>query len=278
MKYVPIIILATLILSSCSNNDEPTPEVFSQVAEITNGTSDSKSILYDDYGRVTKYVATYTDETINSTYTYVGENLIKIHTEHIIHGFLNGDNAIKQYDDDLYLEKGRAKYCDGIFSTNQFGQGTVYQKKYRHDFTYTTDNHLNVIKHTEWNKTGESWAYDKPWSWENYYIWDNNNLVTIEDCNGNQTPTYIYKYSYSSISGMQNVLPIHLARSQYYPLQLKGYFGTASANLITGIERIRPDAPNSEITYQYNIKDNKIIGYTETENGNLIDYSVSWVE
>ena len=45
-----------------------------------------------------------------------------------------------------------------------------------------------------------------------------------------------------------------------------------------GIERIRPDAPNSEITYQYNIKDNKIIGYTETENGNLIDYSVSWVE
>lgn len=278
MKYGLIVILSTLILSSCSNSDEPTPDVFSQVAEITNGKSESKTILYDDYGRVIKYVATYPDETINSTYIYVGDNLIKIHTEHIIYGFLNGDNAINQYDDELYLEKGRAKYCDGIFSTNQFGQGTVYQKKYRHDFTYTTDNHLNVIKHTEWNKTGETWAYDKPWSWENYYIWDNNNLVTIEDFNGNQTPTYIYKYSYSSISGVQNVLPIHLARFQYYPLQLKGYFGASSTNLIMGIERIRPDAPNSEITYQYNIKDNKIIGYTETENGNLIDYSVSWVE
>lgn len=109
MKYVPIIILATLILSSCSNNDEPTPEVFSQVTEITNGTSDSKSILYDDYGRVIKYVATYPDETINSTYIYVGDNLIKIHTEHIIYGFLNGDNAINQYDDELIFGKGSSQ-------------------------------------------------------------------------------------------------------------------------------------------------------------------------
>lgn len=278
MKYALILILTSIILSSCSNNDEPTPDVFSQVSEITNGKSDSQSILYDDYGRVIKYVATDPDETINSIYTYVGDNLIKIHTEHIIHGFLNGDDAIRKFEDELYLENGRAKYCDGIFTTNQFGQDIIYQKKYRHDFTYTTDNHLNVIKNTEWNKDGDSWAYDKPWSWENYYIWENNNLVTVEDYAGNKTPTYIYKYSYSPILEVQNVLPIHLARVQYYPLQLKGYFGTSPANLITGIKTIRPDSPNSESTYQYDITDNKIVGYTETLNGVSDKFTVTWIE
>lgn len=32
MKYVLIIVPASLILSSCSNNDEPRPEEFSQVS------------------------------------------------------------------------------------------------------------------------------------------------------------------------------------------------------------------------------------------------------
>lgn len=279
MKYALTTVLATLILSSCSNNDGPLPEVFSQVTEITNGKSESKTILYDDYGRVIRYADAFPDETINSTYTYVGDNLIKIHTECIIEGYLtNGDDAIIQYEDELYLENGRASYCLGIFSTNQFDQGRIFQKKYRHDFTYTTGNHLNVIKHTEWYKNNDSWAYDKPWSWENYYIWEDNNLVTVEDYNGNQTPTYVYKYGYSSISGVQNVLPIHLARFQYYPLQLKGYFGAAPANLIMCIEIIGQAVSNTETTYDYSIIDNKIADYTETKNGVSDKYSVIWSE
>lgn len=278
MKYVLIIIFATLILSSCSDNDEPMPEVFSQLSEISNGKSESQTVLYDDYGRVIKYVATFPGETVNSTYTYVSDNLIKIHTEHIIQGFLNGDNAISQYEDELHLENGRAKYCDGIYSTNQFGEGALYQKRYAQEFLYTPDNHLNIIKNTEWNKNGDSWAYDKPWSWENYYIWENNNLVRIEDYAGKGIPTYVYRYSYSSISGVGNILPIHWGRFQYFPLQLKGYFGAASANLIIGIENIRPDMPGLKITYQYNIKDNKVIDYVETRNGLSDRYSVTWIE
>lgn len=276
MKYVLIIVPASLILSSCSNNDEPRPDEFSQVSEITNGKSESKTILYDDYGRVIKYIATFPGETINSTYTYVDDNMINIHTEHIVQGFLNGDNAIIQYEDELHLENGRAKYCDGIYSTTQLEQGSLFQKKYRHEFIYTTDNHLNVIKNTEWNKKGASWSDDNPWSWENYYIWENNNLITIEDYAGNKTPTYVYKYSYSSVSGVQNVQPIHLTRFQYFPLQLKGYFGAQTANLIIGIENIHPNASNSEITYQYNIIDNKIADYIETRNGISNYYTITW--
>lgn len=277
MRYALIIIFATLILPSCSNNEEPTPEVFCQLAEISNGESESQTFFYDDDGRIIRYVAAFPDETINVAYTYVSDNLIKIHTERMAHS-MDGDNAISLYEDDLHLENGRAKYCDGIYSTNQFGKGLSYQKKYRHEFSYTADNHLNIIKNTEWNKNGDSWAEDKPWSWEDYYIWENSNLVTVEDCDGNQTPKYIYKYSYSSISGVRNVLPLHWNRFQYFPLQLKGYFGSEPTNLIMGLETILPDGRNTKITYQYNIEDNKITDYTKTQNGISDRYFVTWVE
>lgn len=277
MKNFIFILLIPLLLSSCSNNDEPVPDVYSQVAEISNGES-SQNIYYDDYGRVTEYVVTFRDETIKSTYTYISDDLIKIHTEYIIHGFLNGADAVTEYDDEFYLENGRAKYCEGIYSSNRFIDGTLLQKKYKHEFIYTSGNHLNVIKNTEWNKKGDSWAYDKPWSWENYYIWENNNLISVEDCNGKQTPQYIYNYSYSSISGVQNILAVHYGRFQYFPLQLKGYFGSQPQNLIIGIENIRPDNPTTKTSYEYNILDNKITDYTETRGGNTTNYSVRWVE
>ena len=55
------------------------PDVYSQVAEISNGES-SQNVYYDDYGRVTEYVVTFRDETVKSTYTYISDDLIKIYT------------------------------------------------------------------------------------------------------------------------------------------------------------------------------------------------------
>ena len=277
MKNFIYILLIPLLLSSCSNNDEPVPDVYSQVIEISNGES-SQNVYYDDYGRVTEYVVTFRDVTVKSTYTYISDDLIKIYTENILHGFLYGEDAVTEYEDELHLENGRAKYCDGIYSTNKFGGDILFQKKYKHEFIYTPDNHLNVIKNTEWYKNGDSWAYDRPWSWENYYIWENNNLVSVEDYDGNQTPQYIYNYSYSSISGVQNILAVHYGRFQYFPLQLKGYFGSQPQNLIIGIESILPNTPTTKTSYEYNIHDNKITGYTETRGEDSTNYFVRWVE
>lgn len=277
MKDFLFILLFPLLLCSCSDKKDPEPDIYSQVAEISNGESVA-NIYYDDYGRVTKYAVTYPDETITSTYTYVSDDLIRIHTEQILHGFLNGEDAISEYEDEFTLEKGRAKCCEGIFTTNRFGKDILFQKKYRHEFLYTPDNHLNVVKNTEWNKNGDSWAYDKPWSWENFFIWENNNLVSIEDCNGQQTPKYVYNYSYSSITGVQNVLPVHLGRYQYFPLQLKGFFGSEPENLITGIELISYNAPVADISYEYDINGKRVIGYRETHDEDSANYSVRWTE
>ena len=275
MKRLIHIVLTLLIISSCSNNDEPTPDVFTQVAEITNDHNNTRTFAYDSYGRVTKYEISVNDDVVIATYSYPSENLIKIHTEHIL--TLDKNHSItRSYDDEVYLENGRAAYCEGIFSTDEFG--TIFQKKYRHEFSYTAGNHLNVVKCTEWNKKGDDWNYEKPWSWENYYIWEGSNLVTIEDCAGHDKPIYIYNYSYSSVSGIQNLIPLHLGRYQYYPLQLKGYFGLTSENLIDGVESIVPNMPVIKERYEYEIDRNKITGYSETRNGESEHYSVSWTE
>lgn len=275
MKYFIYIILTLLFFSSCSNNDDPSPDVFSQLAEISNGGTNTQSITYDSYGRVTKYVVTYDDDEVIATYSYPSDDLIKIHTEETITGDKN-NSTTRSYDDEVYLEKGRAVYCEGIFSTNQFE--TPFQKKYRHDFVYTTSNHLNIVKCTEWNKNEDGWIYEKPWSWENYYIWEDNNLVSIEDYAGHNQPTYIYNYSYYSIAGVQNVVPLHFGRYQYYPLQLKGYFGSTPENLIEAVESIVPNMPTINQHYEYEIEKNKITGYSETRNGASEHYSVGWTE
>lgn len=275
MRNLIYIVLTLLFFSSCSNNDEPAPDVFTQVAGITNGDNYTLTIAYDSYGRVTKYMITYKKDDLIVTYSYPSDNLIKIHTEHIS-PWDKYHAMTRTYDDEVYLENGRVDYCEGIFSTDEFG--SIFQKKYRQDFSYTTGNHLNVVKCTEWNKKGDGWDYEKPWTWENYYIWDSNNLVSIEDCAGHDKPIYIYNYSYSSITGIQNIIPIRLGRIQYYPLQLKGYFGSSSENLVEGVESIEPNTSVVTEQYKYEIDKNKITGYKETRNGKSEYFTVNWTE
>lgn len=134
MKNSFFIILIAFLAVSCSNNDEPSTEIFQQLSEIANGESISQKISYDEYGRVIKYVATYPGESVEAVYSYPSENLIKIHTQNIIFGQGDICDIIRKYDDEMYLEKGRASYCEGIFSTKELGVDVLFQKKYRHDF------------------------------------------------------------------------------------------------------------------------------------------------
>lgn len=57
-------ILISLIIVSCSN-DEPEPEIFMQIASITNEDgSVCQQFLYDSYGRIVTYRNMYPTETV----------------------------------------------------------------------------------------------------------------------------------------------------------------------------------------------------------------------
>lgn len=275
MKKLTFIALTSLVIVSCSKQDEPEPEIYYQVAEITNGSTQSQKMVYDEYGRVIEYVESYQEDIVKVTYSYPSDDLIIVHTEDRRPHPFGGEDIVREYDDEISLEKGRITCCEGVFSSNETG-ASPFQKKYRQEFAYTGDNHINVVKWTEWNKRGDDWAYDKPWTWENYYIWENGNLVEVEDYLGNSKPVYIYKYSYHSTAGVQNLVRVPFGRYQYYPLQLKGYFGSMSKNLISTFEMEQDGHMPYVKEYTCEIVENRITRFTESRNGVSEVYDVAW--
>lgn len=269
-------LLISLIIVSCSN-DEPEPEIFTQIASITNDEEYiGQQFSYDSYGRIVTYRSMYPAETVTVEYEYVSDNLIKITTKDINFGRNGIYEIVRTYQDNLHLENGRAAYCEGIFCQTTQEQ-TITEKKYHHEFSYTSSNLLNVVKWTEWNKEGDGWAEDKPWTWENFYYWDNGNLVKIEDYNGNQYPSVTNTINYTEVTGVQNVVPIPMGRYQYIPLQFKGIFGAQSVNLISEIHRDDTLHGITSTSYRYEFAASRITKYQESRgNGMEETFSVLW--
>lgn len=278
LNKIDFILLFPLVLLSCSN-DGPEPEVFMQIASITNET-DSKvqQITYDSYGKVISYSYVGSIESIKAEYEYISDNLVKITTKDVIFG-QNGDNdIIRIFRDDLHLENGRAVSCDGIFSQIDRDK-TPFEKKYRHEFSYTSSNLLNTVKCTEWSRVDDKWAEDKPWTWENFYYWENGNLVKIEDYLGHSYPCITYTLKYADISNVQNVVPIQMGRYQYFPLQLKGIFGSSPVNLIKQVDEADIFDGDFSTFYQYDVVDKRIEKYQEIrKDGVSSTFSVQWTK
>lgn len=79
-------LLISLIFVSCST-DEPEPEIFMQIASITNEDGSlCQQFSYDSYGRIVTYRSMYPAETVTIEYKYVSNNLIKITTKDINFG------------------------------------------------------------------------------------------------------------------------------------------------------------------------------------------------
>lgn len=250
-----------------------------QIASITNeGEYISQQFSYDSYGRIITYRSIYPTETVTVEYEYVSDNLIKITTKDINFSRNGIYDVVRTYQDNLHLENGRAVYCEGIFCQTEQDKTTI-EKKYLHEFSYTSSNLLNVIKWTEWNKEGDVWAEDKPWTWENFYYWENGNIVKIEDFNGNSYPSVTYTINYTDIAGVQNVVPIPMGRYQYIPLQFKGIFGAKSVSLISEVHR--DDSLNgiTSTSYRYEFAGNRITQYQKSRDNEMEEtFSVLWTE
>ena len=277
LKKILFVLIMPLFLVACSNDDEPKPAVFMQIASITGEDGQTgRQFSYDAYGRITAFRSVSPSGSVDAKYEYVSDNLIKITTTEIIHGQIGLSNTVRTYQDELHLEKGRATYCDGLFSLTE-GDNTPVEKKYRREFGYTAGNLLNTVKCTQWDKVIGEWADDNPWTWENYYYWEDGNLVKIEDFNGNTSPSITYTFSYGDVSGVQNVVPIPMEFHQYYPLQLKGIFGSMPERLISGIQRDDTSSGTLSTSFQYEIENGRVASYRELRDGTVSgSFSVAW--
>lgn len=271
-------LLISLFFVSCSN-DEPETETFMQIVSITSEEGYiSQQFSYDSYGRIVTYKSVFPAETVTAEYEYVSDNLIKITTKDIDLSRNGIYDIVRTYQDNLHLENGRASYCEGVFSQTEQDK-THFEKKYRHEFSYTSGNLLNGIKWTEWNKDGDNWAEDKPWTWENYYYWGNGNLVKIEDFNGHSYPSVTYTFNYTDITGVQNVVPIPMGLYQYVPLQFKGVFGAQCISPISVVHRDDSFNGTTSTSYRYEFAGDRITKIQESrDNGKEETFSVLWTE
>ncbi len=275
MRSFIYLFLISLIFTSCTGTDDPKERVSWLLSSISNGTGNTRSITYDASGRVIEYQETYPEETVVCSYTYPSADRIKISTKHTRNGQWKEDEIIIEYDDEMILDKGLALSCDGVFTRYEGGKLSM-QKKYQHKFDYSAGNNLESVLCTEWRKSGDNWI--SPISWENKYIWEDQNISRIEEYSAKSVPDYICEYSYSKTSGIQNIVRIHFGRYQYYPLQLNGILGTQPNNLIIGVSSSSYGVSNPHTEFEYNIEDGRISSYIESRNGVSDTYFVRWVK
>lgn len=272
------------VLVSCSSNDEPEYPIFMQPSSIT--TTDIKggnqSIEYDDYGKVIGWTLkpNYPNDAsiYTAQYSYQNNNTIHIVSEE---SWLNQKRC---YDETIQLVNGRASKSEGTFIYTEDGNA-VLKKTYRLEFEYDPSNHLTVVKHAEVVGIGENikdGVWDKAWAWENYLIWEDDNLKEFQDYQGKASVYQTTKYEYSIYAvSYPIVMPMVINNAHHLPLFMQGVFGSHSVNLVKSTS-VLDNKGNITMScqYSYEFDQARIIEYTETLScyPTPITYNVTWIE
>lgn len=280
-------ICALALLVSCSNNDEPEYPIFMQPSAITatDANGQNQSFEYDDYGRIVDWTLMPVNPDYASTYTahysYPDDNTIHIVSEEL------WNDSKRCYEETIQLVNGRASKSEGTFISYIDGNVEL-RKTYRLEFEYTPSNNLNVVKHSEVVGIGDDikdGAWEKPWAWENYLIWEDGNLKEFEDYQGNSSVSQTTKYDYSIYEvDYPVVIPMVINSAHHLPLFMKGIFGLNSVNLVKSSSVIDRKG-NISLTSQYSyvFEQARIVEYTETNSyntafSNPVTYKVTWAE
>lgn len=279
--------LAFALFASCSNNDDPEYPIFMQPSAITttNAYGDNQAFEYDDYGRVVGWHLksnNSNDETAyDAQYSYTDNNTI-----HIVSEESSNENK-RYYDETIQLINGRASKSEGTF-ISYVGGKPESRKTYRLEFEYDASNHLTVIKHSEVVGIGDEIkesAWNKPWAWENYLIWEGNNLKEFQDCIGKTSVYWTTKYDYSiEASDYPVIIPMVINNTHHVPLCMQGFFGLNSVNLVKSFTVTDYKGNVSfECQYTYKFEQARIVEYTQTSSyntaySNTITYNVNWID
>lgn len=289
MKHLlyPIFLCFLAFFTSCSTNDEPEYPIFMQPSSITTNDvkGENQTFGYDDYGRIINWSLKQnrpSDATIyTAQYSYPSDNTIHIEAE------VSWLNQKRCYEETIQLVNNRASNSEGTFIYYE-DDVVVLKKTYRLEFEYAPSNHLSIVKHSEVVGIGEDikdGAWNKPWAWENYLIWEDGNLKEFQDYNGNSSVYQTTKYDYSiEAVDYPIVIPMVINNTHHLPLFMQGAFGLNSVNLVKSFS-ITDYKGNTSLTclYSYMFDQARIIEYTETTNHNTgfsnpITYKVNWIE
>lgn len=276
-----------VILTSCSNNDEPGYSVFMQPSSIasTDVNGGSQTFEYDEYGRIIFWTQTPNSQNgfaYSAKFDYPDKNTIKVIFEEYV---MNGSKRC--FRETIKLANNRASSAEGTFISEVNGN-TDMRKTYRLVFEYDNSNHLAIVRHSEVvgiDSDIRDDAWDKAWSWENYLIWEDGNLKEFQDYQGHSSLYRTTKYDYSIYAvEYPIIIPFVVNNAHHTPLFMQGVFGLNSTNCVKTVTILDKDG-NMNLLRQYTceFEDARIIEYTETNSyntafSNSISYTVNWAE
>lgn len=287
MKQLLVFLSLSLfaIFTCCTNNDEPDYPVMMQPSSVTTADINgwNQTFEYDDHGRVVNWSLKSNDPDDASVYaahySYANGDIIHIASEEI------GGNDKRCYEENIQLVNGRASKSEGQFIFYNDGNAEL-RKTYRLEYEYDTSNHLTIVKHSEVVGIGDDIkddAWNKPWAWENYLIWEDGNLKEFQDFNGNSSVYRATKYEYSIYAVEYPIVtPVVINSAHHSPLVMQGVFGLNSVNLVESSCAIDNNGNISlSRQYAYEFEQGRIVEYSETNSfnaavSNPIIYKVNW--
>lgn len=282
MKYIHHLVALSFagLLASCSGGDEPECPVFMQPSSIIADGAEggNQAFEYDSYGRIVKWALKYNDNNmVVAQYQYPDDNTISVHAEEVL------PTGRRHYDETIRLVNGRAVESEGTFIYSQPDDAWELRKTYRLEFEYDPSNHLNAVKHMEVTGIGDDVspsAWEKPWTWENYLIWEDGNLKEFQDFGGHSSVYHTTRYDYSIYAVEYPVIVPNVINSVHHlPVFMQGYFGLNSVNLVKSSSLFDENGSLSySSSYTYEFEQARITEYVETTSwySGPVSYKVNW--
>lgn len=268
---------------SCSENDEPEPQVYMMPSSITSDDAKGtyQTFAYDSYGRIIKWTQKFDGDNLTATFSYPDNNTIVIKSTEMI---LDQERT---FNETITLEKGRATKSEGTLVYDFRNDASPLRKTYKLEFEYDnfTDN-LTEVKHSEVVGIGEDVtdaSWEKAWTWSDYLYWEDGNLKEYQVFQGHSSVQQTIKYDYSIYGVLYPVIIPPVINSYHHlPLFMQGVFGLNSNNYVSRASYL--DAAGNitrSCEYSYEFENGYVKSYAETYcNGEAISspitYKVAW--
>lgn len=275
--------ISCLTFVSCSENDEPEPQIYMMPASITSDDAEgtSQTFAYDSYGRIIKWTQKFEDDKIIACFSYPDKNTIVVKsTEFIL-------DQERTFNETITLEKGRASKAEGTFVHDWKNGAGPFHKTYRLEFEYDNfTHHLTEVKHSEVVGIGENvtdTSWEKAWTYTNYLYWEDGNLKEYQIFQGHSSVQQTVKYDYSIYGVLYPIIIPPVINSYHHlPLFMQGIFGLNSKNFVKRASYL--DAAGNitrSCDYSYEFENGYVKSYAETYcNGEAISspiiYQVTW--
>lgn len=273
------VLAGVLPLLSCSDSDEPKPSATVRLESITSDdySGDDQYFVYDENGRITQWSYKDSDNEFTAAYSYPSESEIEVLS------VFSSQYTTRTFTESIRLENGRAVASDGTWEVvTSDGLGDI-NKTYRLEYGYDDSSHLVSIFHSEVVGIGDNIsesAWNKPWEWTDYLIWEDGNLKSFQEAYGAQYTKYVTEYSYSQEKAERPVIYPLVIFDYHIPLQMQGVFGRNPKDLIE--TSVKSDRDGNEVvkeSYDYTIEENRIVEYWCTRSYGTpapIQYFVNW--